>query len=61
MELTWNMNTELGLSHHTEGIIVDVLQKEGAEDILLVEFTSYRGIWGLPNEKNENVIVPIMM
>ena len=40
MELTWNMNTELGLSHHTEGVIVDVLQKEGADDILLVEFPS---------------------
>ena len=40
VELTWNLNTELGLSHHTEGIIVDVLRKEGAEDILLVEFSS---------------------
>ena len=40
VELTWNLNTELGLSHHTEGIIVDVLQKECAEDILLVEFPS---------------------
>ena len=38
--ITWNLNTELGLSHHTGGIIVDVLRKEGAEDILLVEFTS---------------------
>ena len=61
MELTWNLNTGLGLSHHTEGIVVDVLKKDGADDILLVEFPSYRGIWGLPNEKGENVIIPIMM
>ena len=61
VELTWNLNTSLGLSHHTEGIIVDVLRKNGANDILLVEFPSYRGIWGLPNEKSENIIVPIMM
>ena len=40
VELTWNLNTELGLSHHTGGIIFDVLRKEGAEDILLVEFNS---------------------
>ena len=40
VELTWNMNTEIGLSHHTEGILVDVLQKDGADDILLVEFPS---------------------
>ena len=40
VELTWNLNTSLGLSHHTEGIIVDVLRKNGANDILLVEFPS---------------------
>ena len=38
IELTWNMRTDVGLSHHTEGIVVGVLKKEGADDILLVEF-----------------------
>ena len=43
VELTWNMNTEVGLSHHTEGVIVGILCKEGSDDILLVDFPSYRG------------------
>lgn len=38
VELTYNLNTEIGLSHHTAGIIVDIVKKEGADDILLVEF-----------------------
>ena len=60
VELTYNMNTEIGLSHHSEGIIVDIVKKEGADDILLVEFPTYRGIKGIANEKGENIIVPIM-
>ena len=40
------MNTEIGLSHHSEGIIVGIVKKEGADDILLVEFPSYRGVKG---------------
>ena len=43
VELTWNMNTEVGLSHHTEGVIVGILSKEEADDIILVDFPTYRG------------------
>ena len=54
------MRTEVGLSHHTVGTIVDILEYEGADDVIMVEFDNYRGNLGLPNEKGKNVVVPIL-
>ena len=43
VELTWNMRTEVGLSHHTVGTVVDILEFEGTDDVIMVEFENYRG------------------
>ena len=55
------MNTAVGLCHHTEGTLVDVIKKEGNYDVLLVEFKDQRGNLGLPNDSNENIVIPITM
>ena len=53
------MRTEVGLSHHTVGTIVDILEFEGSDDVIMVEFENQRGKYGLPNEKGKNIVVPI--
>ena len=53
------MRTEVGLSHHTIGTVVDILEFEGTDDVIMVEFENYRGQFGLPNDKGKNIVIPI--
>ena len=64
--LTYNLNTNVGLSNNTEGILRAVVKGQENkkyntkdQDILLIEFPNYTGSLGLPNGNGHNNVIPI--